>query len=81
MYIVVMVACGIIILFAMIGTHRFFSSLMMTAIQGIIALFSVNFIGDFLNIHISLNWFSLIVGVLGGLPGIILLLLNNLLTL
>lgn len=77
MFIFVMSVCAIIVVSVMIGTHRFFSSLIMSAMQGIIALFAVNLIGDFLSVHIALNLFSLMTGVFGGLPGIIFLLINN----
>lgn len=81
MYISIMSLSGIIILFTMIGTHRFFRSLIMSAMQGIIALFAVNFIGGFTGLHLSVNFFSLLVSCISGLPGVILLVVNNLISL
>ena len=78
MFIFVMSVCAIIVVSVMIGTRHFFSSLIMSAMHGIVALFAVNLIGDFLSVHIALNLFSLMTGVFGGLPGVIFLLVNNL---
>ena len=76
-----MSVCGIVIMFTMIKTHRFFRSLFMSAMQGVIALFSVNFIGGFIGLHLSLNLFSLLVSCISGLPGVILLVVNDLISL
>lgn len=72
-----MVISAIIILISMLCTHHFVKSLFLSAFQGITALFAVNFIGEMISVHIPLNWFSLSFGVIGGLPGIIYLLLND----
>ena len=77
MYILIVSLCAVVVLFTMIKTHHFFKSFMLSFLQGIAALFAVNLIGDFLNVHIALNIFSISVGVLGGLPGIIFLLVSN----
>ncbi len=77
MYIFFMSVCCVVIMIAMVKTHHFFRTLIISAIQGITALFAVNLIGDFIGVHIALNSFSLFVGGFGGLPGIIFLLINN----
>ena len=77
MYLFIMSVSAVIVLFSMIKTHHFFKSFMLSLVQGIAALFAVNLIGDFLNVHIALNMFSVFVGVFGGLPGIIFLLISN----
>ena len=77
MYIFIISVSAAVVLFSMIKTHHFFKSFMLSLVQGIAALFAVNLIGDFLNVHIALNMFSVSVGVLGGLPGIIFLLISN----
>lgn len=68
---------AIIILFSMIRTHHFVKSLFLSVMQGVTAMFAVNFIGDLISVHIQMNWFSLSVGAVGGLPGIIFLLVND----
>ncbi len=77
MYIFIMSVCCAVILFAMYKTHRFFRSLFLSALQGTVSLFAVNFIGEFIGVHIAFNWFSLLAGAVGGLPGIIFLLISD----
>lgn len=77
MYIFIMSVSAVIVLFSMIKTQHFFKSFMLSFVQGIAALFAVNLIGDFLNVHIAINMFSVSVGVFGGLPGVIFLLISN----
>ena len=73
----VLIISAIIIVFSMIKSHHFFKSLFLSAFQGIIAVFAVNFIGDLINVHIMVNWFSIAVSAAGGLPGVIFLLVND----
>ncbi|HOJ35877.1 MAG: SigmaK-factor processing regulatory BofA [Clostridiales bacterium] len=68
---------GLAIIIASIRTGHFLKSLILTAVQGIAALFAVNFIGSFFGVHINLNPFSLIVSSVAGTAGVILLLLLN----
>ncbi|MGN0571311.1 MAG: pro-sigmaK processing inhibitor BofA family protein [Candidatus Fimenecus sp.] len=68
---------GIIILLAMLRTKRFFTMLMLTALQGLAAFFAVNFVGGFFGVHLALNWGHLGISAFGGMPGVILLLLVN----
>lgn len=67
----------IIILFAMYKTGHFFKSLLLSAFQGISALFAVNLIGNFIGIHLSLNIFSISASSLFGMSGVIYLLVCN----
>lgn len=68
---------GLIILLAMLKTKRFFTVLLLTALQGLAAFFAVNFVGGFFGVHLALNWGHLAVSALGGTPAVILLLLLN----
>ena len=77
MFNLILVISGIAILVSMLRSHHFVKSLFLSAFQGITALFAVNFIGEMISVHISMNWFSLTIGAVGGLPGIILLLIND----
>ena len=77
MFEIVLVISAVVIIITLIGSQHFFKSLFLSAFQGIIALFAVNFIGDIINIHLMLNWYSLGVSMIGGLPGVIFLLVND----
>ena len=76
----VLIISAIIIVFSMIKSHHFFKVLFLSAFQGIIAVFAVNFIGDIINVHIMVNWFSIAVSAAGGLPGVIFLLVNDMIS-
>lgn len=66
---------GLAIFISMLKTKRFVSALIFSALQGIIALFAANFIGDFANMNISVNTHTLILSAVGGIPGVIFLLI------
>ncbi len=66
---------GLAILISMIKTKRFFSALIFSALQGIIALFAANFIGEFAGMSISINPHTLVLCAAGGIPAVIFLLL------
>ena len=74
---IVFAAAGIIILFSMISSKRFFSSVFLTAIQGFLALIAANIAGGFLGMHISVNIYSLLISAFGGTPGVIFMLLAD----
>ena len=67
------------ILLTMLKTKRFTAALILSVLQGVGALFAANFIGSFMNVHISVNPFTLAVGALGGIPGVTLLWLADIL--
>lgn len=77
MFYFVLVISAIIILISMLRTQHFIKSFFLSAFQGLTAMFAVNFIGEMISVHIPMNWFSLSVGAIGGLPGIIYLLIND----
>lgn len=66
-----------VIFFSMYKTHHFVKSIILSVLQGGAALFAVNFIGSFIDVHIPLNWFSIAVSGAGGLPGVIMLLVSE----
>ena len=66
---------GLAIIISMIKSKKFFSALIMTALQGIIAVFAANFAGSFFGVHICVNPQTLALSALGGIPGVIFLLL------
>ena len=77
MYIFIVGISGFIILLSMFKSHHFFKNLIMSSMQGIVALFSVNFIGDMFEFHIAYNWFSVFVSAVGSLPGVIFLVFSD----
>ena len=70
-----------VIILTMIKSKHFIKALLFSGVQGMTALFAVNFIGDFISVHIPMNAFSLSAGVIGGLPGVIYLLICEIITL
>ena len=49
--------------------------LLLNALLGFVALFVLNFFGDFIGLHIDVNWISSIVTGVFGVPGIAVLLI------
>ncbi len=53
--------------------------LILHVVLGIIILFLFNFAGGFWNLYIPVNWITVLVAGLGGVPGVILLFIYTLL--
>ncbi|MDR1628788.1 MAG: pro-sigmaK processing inhibitor BofA family protein [Oscillospiraceae bacterium] len=68
---------GICVLVSAYRSKRFLLCVFLTALQGIAALFAVNILGSFINIHINVNAFSLTLSGVLGTAGVILMLLFN----
>lgn len=66
---------GLIILLSEMKTGHFLKSVILTGLQGIAAIYAVNIVGSFFGVNLAVNTFSLSVGIVGGTPGVILLLL------
>ena len=66
---------AIIIFITYIKSKKFFTALLLTAMQGICALFAVNFLGEFIEVHIPVNYWTLGLSSVGGVSGVILMLL------
>lgn len=75
MFVFIMVVCTALVFFSMYKSHHFFRCVLLSVFQGLTALFAVNFVGEFISVHLPFNWFSIGVGAVGGLPGIIFLLI------
>ena len=71
----ILIFSGVLILFSMLRTKRFFAALLLSVLQGIVAFFAENFAGGFFGLHIPMNWYPLSVAAVGGTPGVVLLLL------
>lgn len=74
---VVLEIAGLFILISMVRSGRFFSALIITALQGVTALFSADFIGSFIGVNLSVNAFTITLSALGGIPAVILLLISG----
>ncbi len=81
MYIFVLSVCAFIIFISFIKSGRFFRSIFLSVFHGLSALFAVNFIGGFTGLHLSVNLFSLLVSCVSGLPGVIFLVVTDLISL
>jgi len=62
------------ILWGMFRTKRPIGSLLLTALSGIAALFAVNLLETLLPVDLPVNWATIGVGALAGVPGVIALL-------
>lgn len=65
----------LVIIISMIKSKRFFTVLFSTVLQGVCAIFAVNFIGNFISVHIPINIYTLGLSSIGGLSSVITLLL------
>lgn len=77
-YALIVIAVTIVTI-TLIKTKRFFSAVFISVLQGVAALFAVNFAGSFFGVHIAVNPFSLAVSSIGGTSGVILLLISQVL--
>lgn len=60
-----------------ITAKRGFSALILSALQGIVAIFAVNLVGMAIGTSLAVNWYSLGAGAVLGAPGVISMLLLN----
>ncbi|MCH5191905.1 MAG: pro-sigmaK processing inhibitor BofA family protein [Oscillospiraceae bacterium] len=67
----------IIVLITYIKSKRFFTAMILTALQGLCALFAVNFIGGYLAVHIPVNGWTMGLSSVGGISGVIMILLSD----
>lgn len=64
-----------IIFITMIKSKKFFTTLFLTVLQGVCALFAVNLLGQYISIHIPVNGWTLGISSIGGISGVIMMLL------
>ena len=72
---IIFVTYSIIILMTMLRKKRFFTTVFLNILQGTCGLFAVNFLGQYIAIHIPINGWTIGVSSVGGLSGVIMLLL------
>ncbi|MEG0546608.1 MAG: pro-sigmaK processing inhibitor BofA family protein [Oscillospiraceae bacterium] len=71
----IFIIAGAFIIFTMIKSKRFFSAAFLTVIEGFVALVAANLLGGYIGIHLSINAFTIATSLVGGTPGVIMLLL------
>lgn len=71
------VICALTVLFSMKKSGRFFSALLLSIVEGTVALFAVNAAGTFTSVSLNVNWFTLASGAVFGVPGIAANLIAN----
>ena len=72
-----LIVSGIIILFVMLRSKHFIRSLILSALQGVAALFAVNLFSAVTGFELAVNPVTLSVSALGGMSGVILLLISR----
>ena len=65
----------IIMFFTYKKSRKLFKMLLLIFIQGITAFFAVNLIGNFIEVHIPLNYYTITFSGLFGISGVAMLLL------
>ena len=65
----------VIIFISYFKSKRFFTALLFIALQGFCALFAVNLTGKYISVHIPINYWTIGISSIGGVPGVIMLLL------
>lgn len=69
--IAVLVVSVLIVLVSAVKTKRFFSCVILSALQGIAAIFAVNALGLVTGLHLSLNGYTITSSIIGGTPAVI----------
>lgn len=70
-FIAAAVICAVCILWWMIKSEKGGTSFVLSAFQGLAAMFAVNLVGLVTGVTIAVNWYSMAVAALLGLPGVI----------
>lgn len=72
-----LIAAGFLIVIAMLRSKRFFTALLVSALQGIAALFAMDFIGGFVSVNLPINGYTVLLSAVGGIPAVILIILAD----
>ncbi len=74
--VITILSCAVLTVFiAMLKTGHFFKALFLTCLQGVAAVFAVNAVGLLTGVTLAVNWYTLSTGAVFGTPGVISLLL------
>lgn len=66
-----------IVLFTEVKSKHFFKNVFISALQGVVSLISVNLLGLLTGVTIAVNWYTLLVTAIFGIPGCITFVLLN----
>lgn len=61
-------------LLTFLKTKKFITTLILSAMQGICALFAINLLGQYISVHIPINGWTIGISSSGGIGGVIMLL-------
>lgn len=78
MVIVMLAAFSLITLLVMIKSRHFFKALILSAAQGIAALFAVNLLSAATGVSLAVNPITLALSAVGSLPAVIAMLVSRL---
>ena len=74
-----MILAGALLVYVLIkllsAPIKWVSKLLINALLGLALLFAVNLVSGFYNVYIPINWVSILVAALTGIPGTVLLIL------
>lgn len=76
-FIAAAVVCTVCVVWWMIKSERGATSFVLSALQGIAALFAVNLTGMITGVTVAVNWYTLGATAILGLPGVVGTLLLN----
>lgn len=76
-FIAAAVICAVTVIGWMIKCEKGGKCFMLSALQGIAAIFAVNVIGMVSGVTVAVNWYTLGTGALLGVPGVIGILMLN----
>lgn len=71
------VICAVCVVGWMIKCEKGGKCVMLSALQGIAAIFAVNVIGMVSGVEIAVNWYTLGTGALLGVPGVVGIIMLN----
>ena len=80
MFMGVLVVCSFVIFISYIKSGKFLRSLFLSTFYGLSSLFAVNLIGSFTGLHLCVNLFSLLCSCVSGMPGVIFLVVTDLIS-
>lgn len=76
--IIMLAAFSVIILAVMVKSKHFFKALVLSALQGVAALFAVNLLSAATGVTLAVNPVTLVVSAVGSLPGVVAMLVSKL---
>lgn len=80
MFIALLLVCALVIVISYFKSGKLIRSLFLSVFYGLSSLFAVNFIGGFTGLHLSVNVFSLLISCVSGMPGVIFLVVTDLIS-